>query len=203
MRLHVPAIIAATFVLVLASSESRAQCPFQHPAKAKKFTTALVQAFVPCDEANTTTEGNVPSCAPARTFAELNGTQPTNWFWGPKSSGSVTFAVKGSDIALAASLADIRDFSGRTTSTGQLAFLIRATIADPPANSMTVIDVPVTVAFPLVDGKGKIKTTLSALPNPALVGVLTGSCTSLELISSAYVRDATSTTFAVSGLYLP
>jgi len=73
MRHVLNAVIAALVLAYVAvPSTASAQCAFEHPKKAKKFQTSLVQAFHGCSlgfnsccaPANTTTEGGVPACKP-------------------------------------------------------------------------------------------------------------------------------------------
>lgn len=210
MTFRVPLGIAFAIIVVLSAHEGRAQCPFPHPAKAAKFRAEFVQAFYPCSvgpdscclQANGMTENGVPSCVPAETFLEANGSQPSSWRWGPKSRGSISITAKGGDVQVSAQLSDVRNAGGVATSNGSLSFLVRVTLFDPMTGMMTVIDAPVTIPFGLASGKGKLKTTFSGLAVP-FSGVLTGACTSMELIVPAVVKDPGGAPFATTGFYLP
>ncbi len=207
MTLRVPLGIALA-IIVLSAHSSRAECAFPHPAKAKRFRAELVQAFVGCGSTfsgptpNAETESGVPSCYPAETFAQFSGSPAHSWTWGPKARGSVALAAAGGDVVVSATLAGARDEStaGLATGNAVLAFVVRSTLVDPMSGGMTVIDFPFAVPFPVGDGKGKIKTALSALPSP-LSGGLTGSCRSME-VEYVALRDPSGTIFADVGVYL-
>jgi hypothetical protein len=200
-------------IVVLSALEARAQCPFPHPAKAAKFRAEFVQAFFPCKvgpdscclPANGMTESNVPSCVPAETFLEANGSQPSSWLWGPKSRGSISLTAKGGDVQVSVQLSDVHNGSGPATSNGAVSFFVRATLFDPMTGMMTAVDLPLGFPLSVVNGKGKLKSTLSSLAGPyaGLVGVVTGACTSMELIVPAVVRDPGGVPFATTGFFLP
>ena len=213
MTPRVPLGIALAIVVVFSAHATRAQqCPFPHPAKAAKFRAEFVQAFVGCrtdpdsccNQANAVTESNVPSCLPAESFAENGGSQPTSWIWGPNSHGSVSLAAAGGDVRVSVQLSGVWDGQGPVTANGTFAMVLRATIYDPATGTMTAIDAPMGLSMPVVNGKGKLKATLADadLP-PGLSGVLTGPCTSLELVVPGYVRDPNGNPFATVGFFLP
>ncbi len=194
--------------LVACTAEgAHAQCAFQHPFKATAFRSSLVQAFLPCSlvlesccgKANAETEGGIPSCYPAETFAELSGSQPGSWRWGPKGSGVATVAVKGSEVTLSVSLSGIVNHSVPATGTGHVSVLVRATLADPTSGTMTTVDLP--IGFPLLMSGGKAKLKTALLANPMLQD-LAGPCVSFELVGPPRVADPLSLTFATAGLYL-
>jgi hypothetical protein len=83
-----------------AASLAQAQCSFEHPKKAVKLQSNLVQAFVSCgnvggNSPNTNTEGGVPTCQPPETFNEQQGSPTNGWLWTEtKSQGKVAFKAK-------------------------------------------------------------------------------------------------------------
>jgi hypothetical protein len=180
-----------------------AECPFPHPARGGKMMASLVQAFVACDFPNGGTESNTPSCAPAETYAELNGSDPDSWQWGPNSSGVVRMWPYNGDLALSAALKDVRNSGGVADGTGAVLVLIRMTLDD--ANGvMTAVDFPVPVAIEVAHGRGKVKTTLNTIVTqpPYNLGAI-GPCSVLELVTPPLVQDPTGALFARAGLFLP
>lgn len=224
MKKHILTAGAAALALGFASLASAATvCPvaYQHPAKAGKLTSNLVQAFVSCgnpggNTPNATTEtGTVPTCFPAQTYNEQAGSPSAGWLWGPKSQGSISFkagknkntnilnpTTNAGDLFISIKMSDIRDAGGLITSSGSVATVARATLIDR-ANSelMTVIDFPtgfgITATSP---GKIQKKTSateiLNLLNQPALP-----LCTTIEVVS-VLVKDQPGNAFANLGTFL-
>jgi len=100
MKRHLLVALAAVLTVGFAASLAQAQCSFEHPKKAVKLQSNLVQAFVSCgnpggNSSNTNTEGGVPTCAPPETFNEQAGSPPNGWLWTEtKSQGKVSFKAK-------------------------------------------------------------------------------------------------------------
>ncbi len=167
MKKHIIAASAGALVIGIASIASAAATPcavsYQHPAKAKSIKSALVQAFVSCNNPggntpNATTEtGTVPTCYPAETVHQQAGSPPLGWTWGPKSKGDITFKAgknkvvhplntdpNAVDLNIQVKISDIRDNTGTADGTsGSVQSLSRATLIDRAADQlMTVIDFP-------------------------------------------------------------
>jgi hypothetical protein len=94
------------FVVGMAASSAHAQCAFQHPKKAGKIQSNLVQAQVSCgnpggNTVNSMTEGNVPACKPPETISQQNGNDSTGgWKWdAAKAQGKLTFQAKNACAA--------------------------------------------------------------------------------------------------------
>src|SRR2546427_8359009 len=69
MKRHLLVALAAVLAVGISASAARAQCAFQHPKKAGKLQSNLIQAFVSCNnpggnQPNNTTGGGIPSCSP-------------------------------------------------------------------------------------------------------------------------------------------
>ena len=208
---HSLILAAVLTVVTFSASEGLAQCPFPHPARAKSYKASLVQAFVGCrtypdsccSQANAETEGGIPSCKPAQTFNDLSGTPSDGWIWGPKSSGSVALKALDGDLGIALQLSDVRDGMGLTTADGQLVFVVRVTLDDPTLGGTTLVDFPFGMPVSVVNGKAKLKTTLSArVPEHPVLAVLTAPCRSIEIVYIG-VRDANANFFADAGIYFP
>ena len=94
------AVVAALLALGFAASTASAQCNFDHPKKARKFTGELVQAFVPCGgiggtTPNTATGGGVPACQPPETFNQLYESPANGWRMDPlKFQGRVQLKIR-------------------------------------------------------------------------------------------------------------
>jgi len=106
MKRHLLVALAAVFVVGMAASAAHAQCAFQHPKKAGKLQSNLVQAMVSCgnpggNTVNSMTEGNVPACKPPQTFSNKAGNDSSGgWKWDPeKAQGKLTFKAKKSCAA--------------------------------------------------------------------------------------------------------
>jgi hypothetical protein len=102
MKKHLLVALAAVFVVGIAASAAHAQCAFEHPKKAGKLQSNLVQAFVSCGNpgGNTsngnTTEGGVPACKPPETYSQkaLNDSSG-GWKWDELSAqGKLSFQAK-------------------------------------------------------------------------------------------------------------
>src|SRR5262245_16472505 len=97
MKKHIVAAAAAALAFGVAGIASAASAPclvtYAHPSQAKQIKSALVQAFVSCNNPggntpNGTTEtGTAQSCFPAETFHQQQNSPPLGWTWGPKSKG--------------------------------------------------------------------------------------------------------------------
>lgn len=100
MKRHLLVALAAVLTVGFAASLAQAQCSFEHPKKAVKLQSNLVQAFVSCgnvggNSPNTNTEGGVPTCQPPETFNEQQGSPANGWLWTEdKSQGKVSFKAK-------------------------------------------------------------------------------------------------------------
>jgi hypothetical protein len=201
-------------------------CPvgYSHPAKAKKFKSSLVQAFVSCggdfgQVPNATTEtGTVPSCYPADTFHENAGSPTDGWLWGPKSQGSISLkagknkvvhilntAPEAVDLSIQVSMKDIRTSNGLADNFGYALIVVRATLIDreEPTMPMTIIDFPLTFKLYANNGVVDQKTSLTAILNdPGYNQPALPRCTSLELVA-VQLKDPNGDPFAVMGMYLP
>jgi len=114
------------FVVGMAASAAHAQCDFQHPKKASKLQSNLVQAFVSCNNPggntpNNTTGGGIPSCSPPETFSNQAGNcNNGGWVW--RRRGCVGGANGGAnctvDSECPASTCGLLD----AASSGQIAF---------------------------------------------------------------------------------
>lgn len=226
MKKHILTAGAAALALGFGASLASAATPcvvaYQHPAKAAKLTSNLVQAFVSCgnpggNTPNATTEtGTVPTCFPATTFNEQGGSPTSGWLWGPKSQGSIAFKAgknkvvhplntdpNAVDLSISIKLSDIRDFNGPITSSGSVATVARATLIDRLNNElMTVIDFPtgfgVTATTPgKIQKKYSATAILNGLSQPALP-----ACTTIEVVS-VLVKDVNGNAFANLGTFLP
>lgn len=225
MKKHIIAASAGALVIGIASLASAAATPcavsYQHPAKAKSIKSALVQAFVSCNNPggntpNATTEtGTVPTCYPAETVHQQAGSPPLGWTWGPKSKGDISFKAgknkvvhplntdpNAVDLNIQVKISDIRDNTGTADGTsGSVQSLSRATLIDRAADQlMTVIDFPTGFGITVSNGKVSKKTSatviLNNLSQPAL-----RACTTVELIS-VLVKDPNGNTFANLGTFL-
>jgi hypothetical protein len=226
MKKHVFAAAAAVLVLGSVSIANAAavacRVTYPHPAKAKKISSSLVQAFVSCNNPggntpNATTEtGTTPTCYPAETYHQQALSPPLGWLWGPKSSGTITFQASKnkvvhplnpttnvSDLSITVKISNILDNTGDADGTnGNVQSVARATLIDRAADQlMTVIDFPTGFGIPVTGGKVNKKTSatviLNNLSQPALP-----SCTTIELISTL-VKDPNGNTFANLGTFLP
>jgi hypothetical protein len=226
MNKHIIAASAGALVIGIASIASAAATPcavsYQHPSKAKQIKSALVQAFVSCNNPggntpNATTEtGTVPTCFPATTFHQQALSPPLGWLWGPKSQGSVAFQAgknkiahplnqdpNAVDLKIAVKISNILDNTGDADGTnGRVKALSRATLIDRDATQlMTVVDFPTGFGIPVAGGKVNKKTSatviLNNLSQPALP-----ACTTIELLQ-VLVNDPNGNTFAGLGTFLP
>jgi len=215
------AALAIGFGASLASAATPCVVAYQHPAKAGKLTSNLVQAFVSCGNSggntpNATTEtGTVPTCFPAQTFNEAAGSPNAGWLWGPKSQGSIAFKAGknkidvggqnpegAKDLFISIKMSDIRDAGGPITSSGNVATVARATLIDRANNElMTVIDFPtgfvVTATTP---GKIQKKTSATEILNGLFQPALP-DCTTIEVVS-VLVKDTPGNVFANLGTFL-
>ena len=206
------AVAAAVTILGCTATAASAQCAFERPRKAKKVLGELVQAFLPCDGANTATESGLPSCGPPETFNELHGNPPSGWRWGPRSAGAFEFRSSGnkvvdamnppedsSDVKVQLKLKDIEDVAGDADGTGVLVALLRVTLDDRAGGDMTAVDIPVDFAVDVVGGKAKLKTTVNVFLNDAhdLPGL--PACASVEF-EFVGVADVNGTLFGVPGI---
>jgi putative hemolysin len=219
MKKHLLAGLAVVLVVGISASAAMAQCAFEHPKKANKFSSTFVQAFVSCNNAggnasNTTTEGGVMSCKPPETFNQQAGTPVDGWQWDElKGQGQVQFKsaklakppitpADSSDLKVKAKLKGVVDaLGGAASGTGGLATVARATFNDRMNGDLTVIDFPATFAFTLADGKGQVKTTADALLNGISQPGLP-HCTSIEVVS-IMVLDKNGNAFANVGTFNP
>jgi hypothetical protein len=217
---------AAVAALSFAGIASAAQpCPvtYQHPAKAAKLTSNLVQAFVSCgnpggNTPNATTEtGTVPTCFPAQTYNEKAGSPATGWLWGPKSQGTIAFkAGKNNvedplnqdpdavDLYITLKMSDIQNQGGPAEGQpGSVATVARATLIDRANNDlMTVIDFPTGFNFTVgAGGKVNVKNSATQILNALLQPALP-RCTQIEVVS-VLVKDTPGNFFANMGTFLP
>ncbi|MEB2284442.1 MAG: hypothetical protein B6D46_02860 [Polyangiaceae bacterium UTPRO1] len=219
---------AAALALGTAGIAGAAAAPcavnYAHPASAKQIKASLVQAFVSCNNPgghipNATTEtGTVPTCYPAETFHEANGSPALGWTWGAKGKGDITFKAgknkvggplntdpTASDLYISIKMAGIEDNTGPATgANGQVATVARATLIDRAQHAlgpMTVIDFPTTFGITATGGKVSKKTSatviLNALSQPALP-----ACTTIEVVK-VLVLDPNNNAFANLGAFLP
>ena len=215
------AVIALGFCASIASAATPCVVTYQHPAKAAKLTSNLVQAFVSCGNPggnvpNATTEtGTVPTCFPAETFNEKAGSPNSGWLWGPKSQGSISFKAGKNkvvhplntdptavDLSIQVKISDVRNAGGPAGTPGSVATVARATLIDRANNElMTVIDFPTGFGVQAVNGKVQKKTSatviLNALSQPALP-----RCTQIEVVA-VLVKDVNGNAFANLGTFLP
>ena len=108
MKRHLLVALAAVFVVGMAASAAHAQCDFQHPKKASKLQSNLVQAFVSCNNPggntpNNTTGGGIPSCSPPETFSNQAGNcNNGGWVWSSNIGPHAGPAASGGQIAFKA-----------------------------------------------------------------------------------------------------
>lgn len=203
---------------VCALPEPHPTVTFQHPKVAKKVDLPLVQAFVACNNPggnvpNATTEtGTVPSCYPAETHDENDGSPPGGWHWGPYGKGMVSFGVRckdAGDVGIKLTMSNIVDGAGALVSgNGTFAIAARLTIMHPGGVPMTTIDVPLSFQFTVVNGVTKFLTSLNAmLTDQALSPLPNGFSFTLApspaLDGLFEVRDSNANAFARPGIYLP
>ena len=193
-----------------------AQCPvYQHPAKAKGFSSSLVQAFMPCYGSVTLFAGGVPACQPVETFNEMAGSLASGWLWGGKSGGTVTVSASANkvvnealngpfaaDLAVTLKVSGIEDENGIAEGTnGTLWTLTRATLNDATVGLATVIDFPAGFPVTVTNGKINLKTSANILLNGlGLPGL--ASCSTIEVVS-IQLLDPNGNPFGVMGTYLP
>jgi len=221
MRRQLLGGLAAVLVVGFAASSASAQCAFEHPKKANKFQSTLVQAFVSCgnpggNSPNSTTEGGVPTCKPPETFNEQAGSPPTGWQWDElKAQGQVQLKESKqipvnvlnppgdtTDIAVKVKLKGIV-YAGNIPvgpSTGFLATVARATFDDRAGGDMTVVDFPANFPLIVIGGKVNVKTSADVLLNGISQPGLP-HCASIETVSVT-VTDENGNTFANTGLFL-
>jgi hypothetical protein len=220
--------------IIGSASPADATCPmpYSHPAKAAKLQASLVQMFVSCNNpggnvSNSATEtGTTPTCYPAETFHQHDGTPPASaWTWGPHASGSVSLkaaknALTGppdyaqntdpdaADLLISIKMTDIHNVAGladTTTGTGghgHVQIALRMTIIDrEESHVMTLVDLPFAFEIPAFDGRISTKTSLTVLldrlERPALP-----ACSTVELLS-LWVLDPDGIRFAEIGTFLP
>jgi hypothetical protein len=100
MKRHLLVALAAVLAVGFTASAVRAQCKYEHPKKAGKLQSNLVQAMVSCgnpggNAPNAMTEGGVPTCQPPETFNQQAGTPANGWQWNElKAQGKVQFKAK-------------------------------------------------------------------------------------------------------------
>lgn len=219
------AAVAALSFAGIASAATPCPVTYQHPAKAAKLTSNLVQAFVSCgnpggNTPNATTEtGTVPTCFPAETYNEQAGSPASGWLWGPKSQGSIAFKAgknkvvnpslntdpNAVDLYIQIKISDVRNAGGPADgSSGNVATVARATLIDranPPGELMTVIDFPTGFQVTVQPG-GKIqkKTSATEILNALLQPALP-RCTTIEVVS-VLVKDPNGNAFANLGTFL-
>jgi hypothetical protein len=224
------AAVAALSFAGIASAATPCPFTYQHPAKAAKLTSALVQAFVSCgnpggNTPNTFTEGGttVPACYPAQTYNEQAGSPNAGWLWGPKSQGTISFKAgknkittydngtktnpEGAvDLYIQVKISDIRNGGGPADgSTGSVATVARATLIDREiGEAVTVIDFP--TGFPIVvqpGGKVQKKTSATEILNGlSAPQPALPRCTQIEVVS-VLVKDQPGNAFANLGTFLP
>ena len=191
---------------------------FQHPAVAKKVDLPLVQAFVGCNTIggnvpNATTEtGTVPSCYPAETYDENDGSPAGGWHWGRYGKGMVSLAVRcrdAADVGIKLTMSNIVDGGGALVNgDGTFVTAARLTIMDPDGVPMTTIDLPLSFQFTIVNGVTKFLTSLNAmLTDQSLSSLPNGFSLSLGpssvLDGFLEIRDSNGNPFARPGVYLP
>jgi hypothetical protein len=191
---------------------------FEHPKKATKFESSLVQAFVGCNNPgggtpNTTTEGGVPACD-VETADDRDGNPANGWHWdSSKAYGSVTVynrCTGAGDFGIKLKLSGITDGNGVPfNGTGTMAMVVRLTVKDPVGGEMTAIDYPLEFAFHVLNGITLVATSVNAMLNDDGLPPLPNG-TSLELGPvSLYdpglleVRDSNGNPFARPGVFLP
>jgi hypothetical protein len=193
-------------IVVIGAAVADAQCPFEHPTKAKGFTTSLVQAYYPCTfGGNAMTETGVPSCQPPETYRENNGSSANGWSWNEvKSAGTVRVSVIGRsapDYRVKLKLYGVVDAFGPADGEGHFFMIVRATVADPSNGTMTMIDVPVSGMFTVTQGRATHTTTINAMLTAAY-GFQLPACTALEIVDLA-ISDETGEPFGRVGVFLP
>ena len=210
--------LGAILSAAIAPKHADAQCVFQKAEKAKTLKASIVQAYVPCNVPNTTTEGGVPSCTPPQSFTQQNGNPPSGWKWGPHSTGSIQIkAISGKTLAdpndpLNAGAPDISDLSirvslrgvvradntGPVNASGMLNMLSRTTMDDRVNGDQTIIDYPVNFPILVANGKANMKTSFGTRLNQ--VGQPSyPRCVNSEIVSMNVV-DANSDVFGVIGV---
>ena len=214
---NVLAVSLSLLVLGLGADGASAGCDFQHPQKARSLSSSLVQAYLSCYGANTTTEGGISACTPPQTFHQQAG-WPNGWLWDErKATGKVSFkAAKNkvpaflsqpntADLAVQLSLSGVLTAGslGPAGGNGTLVTLARATFEDRAGGgtTLTVVDFPLGFTFAMVAGRATLKTSVNARLNgigqPGLPG-----CASLEVVA-VNVVDPNGNAFANLGTFLP
>ncbi|HEY2387339.1 MAG TPA: hypothetical protein VGK30_10280 [Candidatus Binatia bacterium] len=182
---------------------------FERPAKAGKFQSDLVQAFIVCGDVggNTpdrTSEGAVPACQ-VETPNERDGSPMNGWKW-DESRGQGTVQMKATchgadDIAIKIKMKGILDGANAPASgNGTFSATWRATVNDPTGGDMTTIDLTSSIPFPLLNGNGGLVTTAGVmLSESGMPDLPNGS--GFELLN-AELRDPNGNAFATPGLFL-
>jgi hypothetical protein len=219
MKKHLLGGLAAVLVVGISASSVLAQCAFEHPKKAGKFQSNLVQAFVSCgnpgggsNSPNSTTEGGVPSCKPPETFSAQSGNTATGWQWDEtKGQGQVQFKsqkvsknpavtpANSTDLSVQAKLSGVLVGGAPANGNGALATTARATFNDRMNGDMTVVDFPANFPLTVTNGKAKLKTSADVLLNGISQPGLP-DCTSIETVSITIV-DSNGDTFANTGTF--
>jgi hypothetical protein len=237
MKKHILAAGAAVLALGTASIATAASTPcaatYPHPAAAKQIKSALVQAFVSCNNPggntpNATTESNVtPTCYPAESFHENAGSPALGWTWGPKGKGDITFKAGKNklcglpdygqndcgadpgdpgevDLYITLKMSDIRDNTGLATGTnGTVSSSVRATLIDRAEPSAPMTVIDFPTSFPASVTNGKINQKSSA--TEILDGLNQPALPPCTTLEliSLLVIDPNGNPFASMGTYLP
>jgi hypothetical protein len=215
--------LAVAALVVGVSASAHAQCSFQHPKKAKSFSSNFVQAFVSCgnvggNSPNTFAGGGAaPACKPPETFNDQAGSPSNGWLWGPKSTAQIktkalsknfnpsTTPADAADLVIQLKLTDAEYFPGNGSlpvdGQGTLSTVSRTTFNDRTVGDVTVVDFPVNIAFAVVGGKAKVKTSANEALN---AGGLAGlpHCTSIENVHIT-ILDENNHAFGNIGSFLP
>lgn len=210
------AVLTLAFSASVASAYTCAGAPFPHPYKARKVVASLTQAFVSCNAPNAFTEtGTVPTCAPAQTFHQADGSPNGGWLWGPRSRGTITFKAAQNrivdplnppgdsvDLTISINIIGIEDENGPSDgSSGSVATVARATIVDRLADQlMTVIDFPTGFGVTTANGAVRARTSATAILNSLSQPALP-PCSNVEVVS-VLVKDANGNSFANIGTFL-
>jgi hypothetical protein len=154
----------------------------------------------------------VPSCFPAETHDENEGSLPGGWHWNSANGyGRVqTFArcSTAGDVGIKVILYGITDENGvPVTADGTFVLSARLTLT-APSGAMTTVDLPLSFGFHVINGLTKVVTSLNAMLTDATLPPLPNGTTvefgPVDLVGGLFeVRDANGTAFARPGIYLP
>lgn len=146
-----------------------------------QLSISMAQAFTECAVPNTATEDSTSACDTPQTFHQQAGSPAGGWTF--SAEGSVTFRAKTSDknkISSPLNPADSADVNFQikgggilngavpATDTGTLLLVLRESRNDRTAGDVTIVDTPISIPVPVVDGKISVKKSLNEIRNAIL-----------------------------------